>query len=46
MSRLGGFDGLEVAFLGEVGGSTISGEVRGGGFSCGGVEFFSEEGEK
>ena len=46
MSRLGGFDSLEVALLGEVGSCTIGKEVRGAGFSCGGVKFFSEEGKQ
>ena len=46
MSRIGGFDSLEVALLGDVGGCTIRGEVSGAGFSCGGVEFFSEEGKQ
>ena len=46
MSRLGGFDGLEVALLGEVGSSTIGREVGAAGFSCGEVEFFSQEGEQ
>ena len=46
MSRLGGFDGLEVALLGDVGRCTIGREMRGGGFSCGEVEFFSEEGKQ
>ena len=46
MSRHGSFDGLEVALVGEVGSCTISRKVRGAGFSCGGVEFFSEEGEQ
>ena len=32
-----------MALLEEVSGCTISGEVRGGGFSCGRVEFFSEK---
>ena len=44
MSRLSSSDGIEVALLGEVGSCTVSGEVRGAGLSCGGVEFFSEEG--
>ena len=46
MSRLGSFDGLEVGLFGEVGSCTISREVRGAGFFCGGVEFLSEEGEQ
>ena len=46
MSCLGSFDGLEVALLGEVGSCMMSREVRGAGLSCGGVEFFSEEGEQ
>ena len=46
MSCLGGFDGRVVAILGEVGGCTISREVRGAGFSCGGVECFSAEGKQ
>ena len=46
MSHLGSFDGLEVALLGEVGGCAIRREVRGAGLSCGGVKFFSEEGEQ
>ena len=46
MSRLGSFDGLEVALLGEVGGCTISREVREAGLPCSGVEFFPEEGEQ
>ena len=45
MSYLGGFDGLEVAFLREVGGCMV-GRVEGGaGLPCGGVEFLSEEGK-
>ena len=46
MSRLGGFDGLEVALLGEVGGCTVGRVVGGASLSCGGVEFLSEEGEQ
>ena len=46
MSRLGGFDGLEVALLGEVGGCTVSREVGGAGLPCGRVEFLSEEGKQ
>ena len=45
MSRLGGFDGFEVSPLGEVGACTISGQVGGASFSCGGVKLLSEEGE-
>ena len=45
MSYLGGFNGLEVAFLREVGGCTVGGEVGGAGLPCGGVEFLSEEGK-
>ena len=44
MSCLGGFDGLEVAFLREDGGCTVGGEVGGAGLPCGGVEFRSENG--
>ena len=43
MSCLGGFDGLEVAFLEEVGGCTVGREEGGAGLPCGGVEFLSEE---
>ena len=46
MSCLGGFDGLELAFLREVGGCTIGREVGGAGLPCGGVEFLSEEGKQ
>ena len=46
MSHLGGFDGLKVALLGEVGGCTVSREVGGAGLLCGGVEFLSEEGKQ
>ena len=46
MSRLGGFDGLEVASLVEVGGSTVSREVGGAGLPRGGREFLSEEGKQ
>ena len=46
MSRLGRFDGLEVALVGEVGSCTIGREVRRAGFSYGGVELFSEEGKQ
>ena len=46
MSRFGGFDGLEVALLGKVGGCSIGREVGGAGLSCGGVKFFSEEGKQ
>ena len=46
MSRLGGFDGLEVPFLGEVGIHTVGRQVGGVGFSCSEVDFFSEEGKK
>ena len=45
MSCLGGFDGLEVAFLREVGVCTVGREVGGVGLPCGGVEFLSEEGK-
>ena len=45
MSGLGGLDGLEVAFLREVGGCTVGGEEEGAGLPCGGVEFLSEEGK-
>ena len=44
MNRLGGFDGLEVAFLGEIGGCSIGRELGGAGLPCGGVEFFSKKG--
>ena len=40
MSHFGGFDGLEVALLGQVGGCSIGREVRGAGLPCGGVKFF------
>ena len=46
MSCLGGFNGLEVAFLREVGGCTVSREVEGAGLPCGGVEFLYEEGKQ
>ena len=46
MSCLGGFDGLEVAFLREVGGFTVGREVGGAGFPCGGVKFLSEKGSR
>ena len=46
MSCLGGFDGLEVAFLREVGGCTVGREVGGAGLPCGEVEFLSEEGKQ
>ena len=45
MSCLGGLDGLEVAFLREVGGCTVSREEGGASLPCGGVEFLSEEGK-
>ena len=44
MSRLDGFDGLEVVLLGEVGHCEVGRQVSGVGFSCCGVEFCSEEG--
>ena len=46
MSRLGSFDGLEVALLGKVGNCSVSREMGGAGLSCGGVKLFSEEGER
>ena len=46
MSRLGSFDGLEVALLGEVGSCVIRREVREVGLYCGGVKLLSEEGEQ
>ena len=46
MACLGGLDGLEVAFLREVGGRTVGREEGGAGLPCGGVEFLSEEGKK
>ena len=46
MCRLGGFDGLGVALLGEVGSCTVGRVVGGLGLPCGGVEFLSEEGEQ
>ena len=46
MSCLGGFDGLEIALLREVGGCTVSREAGGAGLPCGGVEFLSEEGKQ
>ena len=46
MSCLGGFDGLEVALLREVGGCTVGREVGGAGLTCGGLEFRSEEGKQ
>ena len=45
MSCLGGYDGLEVAFLREVGGCTVGREEGGASLPCGGVEFLSEEGK-
>ena len=45
MGCLGCFDGLEVAFLREVGGCTVGREVGGASLPCGGVEFLSEEGK-
>ena len=45
MSRLGGFDGLEVVLRGDVGDCEVGRQVRGVGFSCSGVEFCSEEGK-
>ena len=42
----GGFNGLEVALLGEVGGCPVGREVGGAGLPCGGVEFLSEEGKQ
>ena len=45
MSHLGGFDGVEVSSLGELGVCAISRQVGGAGFSCGGVKLLSEEGE-
>ena len=46
MGCLGGFDGLEVALLREVGDCTVGREVGGVGLPCGGVEFLSEEGKQ
>ena len=46
MSCLGGFDGLEVALVREVGGCTVGREMGGTGLSCCGVEFLSEEGKR
>ena len=46
MSRLGGFDALEVALLGEVGSCSIGREVGGPGLSHDGVEFYSAEGKQ
>ena len=45
MSCLGDLDGLEVAFLREVGVCTVGREEGGAGLACGGVEFLSEEGK-
>ena len=45
MSCLGGFDGLEVALLREVGGCTVGREVGEAGLPVGRVEFLSEEGK-
>ena len=42
MGRLGGFDDLKVALLGEVGGCTVSREVGGAGLPCDEVEFLSD----
>ena len=46
MSCLGGFDGLEVALLREVGGCTVGREVGGAGLPRGRVEFLPEEGKE
>ena len=46
MSCFDGFDGLEVAFLRQVGSCTVGREVGGAGLPCGGVEFLSEEGKQ
>ena len=46
MSCLGGFDGLEIALLREVGGCTVGREVGGAGLPRGRVEFLSEEGKQ
>ena len=43
MSRLGGFDGLEVALVGEVGGCSIGREVGEAGPTCARVESLPEE---
>ena len=45
MRSLGGLDGLEVAFLREVGGCTFGREEGGAGLPYGGVEFLSEKGK-
>ena len=46
MSGLGGFDGLEIALLREVGSCTVSREVGGAGLSCSRGEFLSEKGKQ
>ena len=46
MSCFDGFDGLQVALLGEVGGCSIGREVGAAGLPGGGVKFFSEEGKQ
>ena len=45
MGCFGGFDGLEVAFLRDVGGCTVAREVGEASLPCGGVESLSEEGK-
>ena len=45
MGCLGAFDGLEVAFLGEVGGCRVGREVGGASLPCGGVESLSGKGK-
>ena len=46
MSCLGGFDGIEVALLREVGSCKVGRVMGGAGLSCGRVEFLSEEGKQ
>ena len=46
MSCLGGFDGLDVAPLREVGSCTVSREVGEANLPYGGVEFHSDEGKQ
>ena len=46
MSCLGGFDGLEVGLLREIGGCTVGRELGGAGLPCGEVEFLSEDGKQ
>ena len=46
MSRHGGSDSREVVLLGEAGACTVKRQVRGAGISCGGVQFFSKQGNQ